>query len=200
MKRIMCILAILAMVSMAAIAEQPVLKVSGNTDTYVYHDDAAAGAFDFDSNVLLSYWNVSLALNAGYTLTFPDTSVVSWGYALKYAQAFGPIAAHASLASDSMSYTINGIYAGNLLDDIVVGLDFTKAPFGFYADALFSAVEGYDFFQAFELSAAYLPKWGYIRAGLDVLDAQAVTDDVGYINAPAALEGFSFFLKAGVTY
>jgi hypothetical protein len=180
--------------------DPPVLKVSGDTTTYVQHDDAAVGTIDVDQNVALEYWLFKLALNAGYTLTFPAKNAVSWGYALTYAQAFGPFSVSASLASDSMAYTFGTGMAGGILDDIKVGAAFAKDAFAANVDLLLSAVSGYALFQGLEVGAGFLPKWGYVRVGMDLLDAQAVTDDVGYVNAPAALEGLSFFAKAQVKY
>lgn len=201
MKRFVIILVALLFAASFAVAEAPVLKVTGDTSTYVYHDDGTKGAFDVDSNVTLAYWLFKLALNAGYTFTFPSTSAISWGYLFSYAQAIGPLGVYASVGSDSMKVTLPSTFAGNLLDDIKVGADFTpKAPFVANAYALFSMVKGYNHFQGCEVSAAYKPKWGEFRLGMDMLDAQAVKDDTGHSLTPSALEGLSFWAKAKVSY
>jgi len=197
-KRLVLILAVLLA---ATLATAEGLKVSGDSNATVYHDFDSVGVLDIDQNAKLELWKLSLALNAGFTHDFGAlTDVISWGYTLGYAQAFGPFSVSASLASDGMKYTFGGAYAGNLLDDIKAGVDFAKEPFGANASVLFSAVKGYEFFQGTDISVAYLPKWGSFRIGGTFLDAQAVTDDVGYSNAIAAVEGFSLYAKAKVTY
>lgn len=201
MKRFLIVLLALLVAASFAVAEDaPVLKVTGDTSTYFQHDDAVIGTFDVDQNVTLAYWLFSLALNAGYTLTMPDTNAISFGYTLSYGQAFGPLSVSASLASDGLAYTFGTGIGGALLNPIKVGAAYTKGVWAANADARFSAKPGYSFFQAVEVGGGFIPKWGYIRLGMNYLMPQADVDDVGIVNAPATLEGLSFFAKAKVSY
>jgi hypothetical protein len=68
------------------------------------------------------------------------------------------------------------------------------------AYALFTAKKGYPIFMGVDVSGTVAPKWGSFTLGGSFLDAQAVTDGVGYVNAVAAVEGLSFYAKAKVSY
>lgn len=201
MRRLLLVLlALCVAASFAAAAEPPVLKVSGDTSTYFNHDDGAIGTFDLDQNVTFAYWNFSLALNAGYTLTMPASNAISFGYTFSYGQAFGPLSVSASLASDGLAYTFGTGMGGSLLNPIKLGAAYSKGVWAANADVRLSAKPGYSFFQAVEVGGGFIPKWGYLRAGVTYLVPQADVDDVGIVNAPATLEGLGFFAKAKISY
>jgi hypothetical protein len=204
MKRILLVL-VLALVVFGLSAQ---VKVSGDTGGTVYHDTGTVGVFDSDQNVLVAWGPLSLAGNVGFTHDFgANLSTLSWGYALKANQAFGPVTLYGALQSDSMSiprvlqgYVFGEKFSGDILDDIVVGADFALAPIAVNAYALMSEKAGYQFLQGIDVSAAATFGPATFRVGGLYLDPQAVTDGVGYTNAVAAIQGISFYAKAKVSY
>jgi hypothetical protein len=92
------------------------------------------------------------------------------------------------------------VFVGDILDDIIVKADFVTGPVGVNAYSYFSAKKGYQFFQSADVSAFVAPKWGTFRVGMLFMDAQAVTDDVGYPNGVAGVKDLSFYAKASVSY
>lgn len=123
MKRIMCVLAILSLVAVAAIAEEaPKLVISGDSGGSIAMADFGPWTLDLDQNVKFGFGPVSLSLNAGYTLDMvAPSNVFSWGYSLAYDQTFGKLNVYASIGSDTMAFTVGTGYGGHLFDDVKVG-------------------------------------------------------------------------------
>jgi hypothetical protein len=201
MRRIVLVLLALALVTGVAMAEPPALAISGSTGTTVYHDDGSVGVLDADEDVTLAYGPLSLALNAGYTFDMGAAAhSFTFGYTLSASQALGPFTLGASLASNSLTQPVGGAFSGDWLGDMTANIAFAKEAFSANAYTLLTAKAGYPFFMGFDISATYAPKWGSFTLGTTVLDPMAVADDVGYVDAVAAVEGWSIYAKAKVSY
>jgi hypothetical protein len=198
MKRILLVLVVL----LVAFGLSAQLRVTGDTGATAYHDDGTVGVIDTDQNITLSYGPLSLAGNLGYAYTFSaaNPSAISFGYTVTVAQAFGPLALTATAASNALTQTIGGAFSGDFLGDMTAKAVIAKDIVSGTAYALFTAKKGYPIFMGVDVSGTVAPKWGSFTLGGSFLDAQAVTDGVGYVNAVAAVEGLSFYAKAKVSY
>jgi hypothetical protein len=92
------------------------------------------------------------------------------------------------------------VFSGDFLGDMTAKVAFAKDALSAQAYSLFTAKKGYPVFMGVDLSATYAPKCGSLTVGGSFLDPMAVTDDVGYANAVAAVEGLSFYAKASISY
>jgi hypothetical protein len=198
MKRILLVL----LISFVAFGLSAQVKFSGSTGSTAYINDTLdGGVLDADQDITIAFAPLSLALNAGYTRDFAALSnVISFGYMLTAAHAFGPVALTATAASNALAQTIGGAFAGDFLGDMTAKMVLSKDIVSATVYGLFTAKKGYPFFMGVDTSVSIAPKWGSFTVGTLMLDAKAVTDDVGYANAVAAVEGLSFYAKAKVTY
>jgi hypothetical protein len=197
MKRILLVLVVL----LVAFGLSAQLKFSGSTGATAYINPKLAGVLDADQDITIAFAPVSVALNAGYTRNFVALSnVITFGYTVTVAQAFGPLALTATAASNALTQTIGGAFSGDFLGDMTAKAVIAKDIVSGTAYALFTAKKGYPIFMGVDVSGTVAPKWGSFTLGGSFLDAQAVTDGVGYVNAVAAVEGLSFYAKAKVSY
>jgi len=177
------------------------LKFSGSTGATAYIDPKLAGVLDTDQDITIAFAPLSLALNAGYTRDFAALSnVITFGYTLSASQAVGPFTFSGSAASNGLAQTIGGAFSGDFLGDMTAKAVITKDIISATAYSLFTAKKGYPIFMGVDVSGTVAPKWGSFTLGGSFLEAAAVTDGVGYVNAVAAVEGLSFYAKAKVSY
>ena len=177
------------------------LKFSGSTGATAYINPKLAGVLDTDQDITIAFAPLSLALNAGYTRDFAALSnVITFGYTLTAAHAFGPLALTATAASNALTQTIGGAFSGDFLGDMTAKAVITKDIISATAYSLFTAKAGYPIFMGVDVSGTVAPKWGSFTLGGSFLDAKAVTDDVGHVNTVATVAGLSFYAKAKVSY
>ena len=177
------------------------LKFSGSTGATAYINPKLAGVLDTDQDITIAFAPLSLALNAGYTRDFAALSnVITFGYTLTAAHAFGPLALTATAASNALTQTIGGAFSGDFLGDMTAKAVITKDIISAIAYSLFTAKKGYPIFMGVDVSGTVAPKWGSFTLGGSFLDAKAVTDDVGHVNTVATVAGLSFYAKAKVSY
>ena len=177
------------------------LKFSGSTGATAYINPKLAGVLDTDQDITIAFTPLSLALNAGYTRDFAALSnVITFGYTLTAAHAFGPLALTATAASNALTQTIGGAFSGDFLGDMTAKAVITKDIISATAYSLFTAKKGYPIFMGVDVSGTVAPKWGSFTLGGSFLDAKAVTDDVGHVNTVATVAGLSFYAKAKVNY
>lgn len=197
MKRIVLVL-LIALIAFGLSAQ---VKFSGSTGATMYMDTDLAGVLDADQDVTVAVGPLSLALNAGFTRDFAALSnSITFGYTLTASHAFGPLALTATAASNSLTRVLGGAFSGDPLGDMTAKAVIAKDIVSGTAYALFTAKKGYPIFMGVDVSGAVAPKWGSFTLGASFLDAKAVADDVGYVNAVAAVEGLSFYGKAKVSY
>ena len=194
MKRV-AILLVLLLVAFGLSAQ-----VSGVTDAYVMAGDAG-----FQSNVGQDFnfvaGPVSLALTADWARAVGGADTLALTYVVGFSKAFGAFTPGLKLSGDQ-TYGSDALTAqsGDWFSDLEPSLGIVLGKFGadLYSDM--SLEKGYDLFQTFDGSAYFKAKALTLRAGILYMDARAVTDDIGYPNAPAAREGVSFYAKAEVSY
>ena len=201
MKRIL-ILLVLLLAAGLLVAEEPapLVKVGGVTDGWICIDGP-----EFSSNVgqdvNIAAGPVSVALTADWARSMAGADTLALTYAVGFSKAFGAFTPGLKLTGDQ-TYGLDSLTAnsGDWFSDLEPSLGIVLGKFGvdLYSDLSFE--KGYSLFQTFDGSAYFKAKALTLRAGVLYMDAQAVTDDVGHPNAPAACEGVSFYAKAAITY
>lgn len=202
MRKILVILAALLLVSMVALAEDApkLFKIGGVTDGYMIAGKEA-GKITGGQDVNIDVGPFFLDLTGDWTHTFfTDADVLDLTYAVGYSQAFGIFTPGIKLTGDHSYAVESKAWTGDGFSDLVPTLDIVYKSVGLnlYSDLSFE--EGYDVLQTIDASAFFKGKLGTLRAGFLYANAQAVTDDVGYPNAPTIQEGCSFYAKASIAY
>jgi hypothetical protein len=121
-------------------------------------------------------------------------------YALGFSKTFGLFTPAIKLTGDKSFDFPTEAWTGDLFSDLEPSLIIADETAGMnlYADLSFEP--GYELLQTLDASVFLNIKALALRAGILYMDAQAVTDDVGYPNAPAAREGVSVYAKASISY
>ena len=196
MKRFL-ILSVLLLVALGLSAQ---VKIGGLTDAYAIAG-VEGGTLNVGQDVNLDMGPVFLDLTADWTKTlYGGADVLALTYAVGFSKAFGIFTPSIKLTGDRSFAFQTKAWTGDFFSDLEPSLDIVLGKFGINAYADLSFEKGYDLLQTVDTSAFFKAGTLELRAGLLYMDAQAVTDDVGYPNAPAAREGVSFYAKASVSY
>jgi hypothetical protein len=175
-------------------------QVTGLTDGWVSINDG-----DYSSNVGqdigIKAGPVSLDLTADWARAVGGADTLAVTYALAFSKAFGAFTPGLKLTGDQ-TYALDSVavQSGDYFSDLIPSLGIVLGKFGadLYSDLSFE--KGYNLLQTFDGSAYFKAKTFTLRAGILYADAQAVTDDENYPNAPAIREGVSFYAKASISY
>lgn len=197
MKKLAIVLVVL--VAMASMSWGQV-TVGGVTDGYIIGGEEG-GKMTAGQDVNIGVGPFSAVLKADWTKTLWDGgNTIALAYTLGYTQAFGIFTPKVEFTGDHSYAVEDRVWTGDLFSDLIPSLNINFEPFGvdLYSDMSFE--EGYEFLQSVDASAYYNFAIGSVRAGFLYMDAQAVTDDDYYPNAPAAREGYSFYAKASISY
>ena len=203
MKRILTILVLLSILAAATFADdsESLFKIGGVTDGYIIAGKDG-GTLTAGQDVNLDIGPVYLDLTADWTAPmWAGDNTLALGYTLGFEQAFGAFTPKLVLTGDQSYTLIKGMPAtGDWFSDLEpqLGVVFGNVGADLYSDLSFEA--GYAVLQTIDGSAFFNLGPACFRAGVLYMDAQAVTDDVGYPNAPAAREGVSGYFKVSVTY
>lgn len=114
----------------------------------------------------------------------------------------------------SWDYTIGAIYSASIfqfggtisgdnevkLGDITTTADAIFGGFGLNGYLELSADKAKNVFRGVDVSATWACDFLELRFGMTYLDDLAFEDDVGYVNAPAAMEGVGMYGIAKVIY
>lgn len=200
MKRLFLFLVILLLAGMAWSEEAPLFKIAGVTDGYIIASkDAGKAKGGQDVNIDIGPFFLDLTGDWTHTF-FTKTDVLDLTYAVGYSQAFGIFTPGIKLTGDHSLALQTKAWTGDWFSDLMPTLDIAYKSIGINAYADLSFEKGYDVLQTIDASAFYKFKLGTLRAGFLYANKQAVTDDVGYPNAPAIQEGYSLYAKASISY
>lgn len=201
MKRLGIVLLVLLLAAgLWAEEEKPLVSVGFLTDGYVIgNKDGGTVTAGQDVNLDVGPFFADLTFDWTKTLWDGDNTLAP-AYVVGYSQAFGAFTPGIKLSGDQ-SWSVDGkAWTGDIFSDLEPSLDIAIGKVGanLYADLSFE--EGYDVFQTFDGSLFANVGPAVFRAGVLYMTAQAVTDDVGYPNSPAAREGTNFYAKVSVEY
>ena len=176
------------------------LDIGGSTDAYGVVGEGVQKVVA-TQKVDLGLAPFSLGLTGAWTADLvAATHVLDFSYALAYAQSFGAFSFGAKLPG-GQSFPIGGTASGDWFGNPALAAGFAHDGLGVDAAGLFSLKAGYPFYLATEVSASYAAgDWGKFRVGMLHMSDQAVTDDVGKVNAPCTVDGVSLFARATFTY
>ena len=190
---------ILLVLLLAAMGLSAQVKLAGTTDGY-FIAGADGGTLTAGQDINLDIGPVFLDLTGDWTKTlYGGTDVLALTFALGFSKTFGIFSPSIKLTGDRSFEFQSKAWTGDLFSDLEpqLGIAYKDMGLDLYSDLSFES--GYDVLQTFD-GSAYLKFKGTLRAGILYANPQAVTDDVGYPNAPAIREGVSFYAKAEVSY
>jgi hypothetical protein len=196
MKRILLLLVLL----LAAVGLSAQVKVAGVTDGY-FIANGDGGTLTAGQDINLDIGPVFADFTADWTKTlYGGTDVLALAYAVGFAKTFGIFSPSIKLTGDRSFEFQSKAWTGDLFSDLEpqLGIAYKAVGLDLYSDLSFE--EGYDLFQTFDASAYLKFKLGTLRAGILYMTDVAVTDDVGYPNAPTSRAGVSFYAKASISY
>ena len=202
MKPLTIILVLFAVLATAAFADdsESLFKIGGVTDGYIIAGkDGGTLTAGQDVNVDIGPFFLDLTFDWTKTLWDGD-NIFAPAYAVGFCQTFGAFTPSIKLTGDHSYSLDNKEWTGDWFSDLEpqLGVVFGNVGADLYSDLSFEA--GYAVLQTIDGSAFFNLGPACFRAGVLYMDAQAVTDDVGYPNAPAAREGVSGYFKVSVTY
>lgn len=203
MKRILIVLVLLSILAAATFAEdsESLFQIGGVTDGY-FIAGKDGGTLTAGQDVNVDVGPVYFDVTADWTMPlWVGDQTLALGYTLGFEQAFGVFTPKLVLTGDQSFTLVKGAApTGNWFSDLCPSVNIALGDFGIDAYSDLSFQPGYALFQTLDTSAYANLGPASFRAGVLYMDPQAVTDDVGYPNAPAAREGVSGYFKASVSY
>jgi hypothetical protein len=170
------------------------------TDGYIL-TDKDSGKANVGQVVNIDIGPVFIDLTADLTkVLFVNTDLLELSYEAGFKKTFGIFTPGLKLTGDHALALQTGVWTGDWFSDLTPTLDiaYKGLTVNLYSDMSFE--KAHDLLQTVDASACYAWKIFKVRAGLLYANAQAVTDDVGYPNAPIIQEGVSFYARASITY
>ena len=195
MKRFLLVLA--ALLAAGSLSAAP--TIHGVTDAYILAGPELVSNVGQDINLDWGPFFLDLTADWARAATGADTMALT--YAVGFSKAFGPLTPGLKLTGDQ-TYPLDNLtsFCGDWLSDLEPTVDMALGPFGVNLYGNLSFERGYDLLQTMDFSAFLKFKIAELRAGYLFMTDQAVTDDVGYPHAPAAVAGHSFYAKVSVSY
>lgn len=178
----------------------PLVSVGGVTDGYIiFGEEGGTLTAGQDVNLDVGPFYADLTLDWTKTL-WTGGNVLAFTYAVGYSQAFGIFTPAVKLTGDKSYDFPTKAWSGDLFSDIEPSLAIVYKAVGANLYSDLSVEKGYELLQTVDVSAFANVGPATFRVGFLYMDPQAVTDDVGYPNSPAAREGYSLYAKASVSY
>ena len=184
MKKLLMVLVVLAIVAGMSFA----LEVGGSSAITGY-GNADAKTFEADQEIDIDLDALHFDVNGGLDLALPGKDWC-WDYELGASYVLS-------------AFTFGGTIAGDSavkLGTMTVSADFVVDSFGINSYLELSANKAVNFYRGVDVSIFFNPGPAELRFGMTYLDEIAVVDDVGYSNAPAAVEGFGIYGSAKISY
>ena len=202
MKRISILFVLLLVLAVAVSAEEEsIFSIGGLTDGY-FAANKDGGTLTAGQDVNIDIGPVYFDVTADWTAPmWKGDNTLALAYTLGFTQAFGAFTPKLELTGDQSFTLAKGVDpTGDWFSDLMPSINITFGKVGIDAYSDLSFEKGYKFLQTVDASGFANVGSAAFRVGILYMDPQAVTDDVGYPNGPAVLEGVSLYAKASVSY